>query len=125
MTYGGGATPRATLAHLIVNNFMRLCHIVSLQMTICVVYLGMLNETMKEKANNLKLGAIYKNAQTNEPMRLIQILPCEGAWMEAADGSGFHGPNVKFEDVLYASLDEVQDFLEDVRVFTNNTLVKE
>ena len=79
---------------------------------------------MKEKANNLKLGAIYKNAQTNEPMRLIQILPCEGAWMEAADGSGF-AHTLKFEDVLYATLDEVQDFLEDSEVFNNNTLVKE
>ena len=78
---------------------------------------------MKEQANNLKLGAIYKNAQTNEPMRLIQILPCEGAWMEAADEAVAH--TLKFEDVLYASLDEVQDFLEDVRVFTNNTLIKE
>jgi hypothetical protein len=79
---------------------------------------------MKEKANNLKLGAIYKNAQTNEPMRLIEILPCEGAWMEAADGSGF-AHVLKFEDVLYATLDEVQDFLEDLEVFTNNTLIKE
>ena len=78
---------------------------------------------MKEKANNLKLGAIYKNAQTNEPMRLIEILPCEGAWMEAADEAVAY--TLKFEDVLYASLDEVQDFLEDVRVFTNNTLIKE
>ena len=78
---------------------------------------------MKEKANNLKLGAIYKNAQNDEPMRLIQILPCEGAWMEAADEAVTH--TLKFEVVLYASLDEVQDFLEDARAFTNNTLIKE
>jgi len=40
---GRRAPSRATLAHSIVNNFMRLCHIVSLQMPICVVYYSMLN----------------------------------------------------------------------------------
>ena len=70
-------------------------------------------EFMKEKADNLKLGAIYKLARTDKLMRLIQILPCEGVWMEGADGSDF-AHTFKFEDVLYASNDEVQDYLDHV-----------
>ena len=81
---------------------------------------------MKEqtnKANNLRLGAIYINANTGEPCRLVNIVPCEGAWLETFDGQGY-GETIKFADVLYAKLDEVQDFLEDLEVFKNNTLVK-
>ena len=75
------------------------------------------------KANNLKLGAIYAHRHTLEPMRLINIIPCQGVWMENAEGDSY-GETIKFEDVLYATLDEVQDFLEDLRVFSNNSLVK-
>jgi hypothetical protein len=71
----------------------------------------------KEKANNLRLGAIYINANTGEPMRLISIVPCQGVWMETFDGQGY-GDLIQFEDVLYASPDEVQDFLEDLEVYT-------
>ena len=76
------------------------------------------------KANNLKLGAIYAHRHTLEPMRLVNIVPCQGVWMENAEGEGY-GETIKFEDVLYATLDEVQDFLEDLEVFNNNTLIKE
>ena len=72
---------------------------------------------MKEKANNLKLGAIYINGVTGTPSRLITILPCEGAWLENFDGQGY-GDTVKFEDVHYADEDEVQDFLDDYRAYT-------
>ena len=75
------------------------------------------------RANNLKLGAIYARRHTLEPMRLLAILPSQGVWMENATGEGY-GETIKFEDVLYATQDEVQDFLEDLEVFTNNTLVK-
>ena len=73
---------------------------------------------MKEnnKANNLRLGAIYTNANTGTPCRLVNIVPCEGAWLETAEGYGY-GNTVKFEDVHYANSDEVQDFLEDHRVY--------
>ena len=76
---------------------------------------------MKEqtnKANNLQCGRIYINANTGQPMRLISIVPCQGVWMETYDGQGY-GELIKFEDVHYASLDEVQDYLEDLRVFTS------
>ena len=76
------------------------------------------------KANILKLGAIYAHRHTLEPMRLVNIVPCQGVWMENAEGEGY-GETIKFEDVLYATLDEVQDFLEDLEVFNNNTLIKE
>ena len=84
-----------------------------------VCYTRRMNMIMKEqtnKANNLLLGAIYINANTGEPMRLINIVPCEGAWLESYDGQGY-GDTVKFEDVHYADSDEVQDFLEDLEVF--------
>ena len=74
---------------------------------------------MKEnnKANNLRLGAIYINTLSGQPCRLVYIVPCQGAWLESYDGSGY-GVTVKFEDVTYASPDEVQDYLEDLRVYT-------
>jgi len=76
---------------------------------------------MKEnnKANNLQEGRIYINATTGEPMRLISIIPCQGVWMETYDGQGY-GDLIEFEDVHYASDDEVQDYLEDYRVYTAN-----
>ena len=75
-------------------------------------------------ARNLKLGAIYVHKHTFEPMRLLTILPCEGVWMESYDGRGY-GETIKFGDVLYATKDEVQDFLEDLRDYTDSTRVKD
>lgn len=65
------------------------------------------------KATNLKLGAIYKHGKTDESMRLITILPCEGVWMETYDARGY-GHTIPFEDCHLADDDEVQDFLEDL-----------
>ena len=77
-----------------------------------------MKEQMKtQKANNLQCGRIYINATTNEPCRLVNIVACEGAWLETYDGQGY-GVTVSFEDVHYASQDEVQDYLEDLRAFT-------
>lgn len=75
----------------------------------------------KQQAHNLQCGRIYINAKSNEPMRLISVLPSEGVWMETYDGQGY-GHTIKFKDVLYASLDEVQDFLEDLRVYKGDQL---
>ena len=75
---------------------------------------------MKEqtnKANNLRLGAIYINANTGAPCRLVNIVACQGVWLESYDGQGY-GDLVKFEDVHYADTDEVQDYLDDLRVYT-------
>ena len=75
---------------------------------------------MKEntnKANNLRLGAVYINTLSGQPCRLVNIIPCQGVWLESYDGSGY-GVTVKFESVAYADADEVQDFLEDSRVYT-------
>jgi hypothetical protein len=74
---------------------------------------------MKEnnKANNLIIGAIYINANTGTPCRLVNIVSCQGVWLEAFDGSGY-GELVSFEDCHYASQDEVEDYLEDLRVYT-------
>ena len=78
---------------------------------------NMKNEMKNEKASNLILGAIYINATTGQPCRLVNIVSCQGVWLEAYDGEGY-GDLVKFEDVGYADIDEVQDFLEDLRVYT-------
>ena len=72
------------------------------------------------KANNLILGAIYINALSGQPCRLVNIVSCEGAWLESFDGSGY-GVTVPFDSVHYASLDEVQDYLQDLAVFTGST----
>tara|TARA_Y100001934_G_C12121919_1_gene663583 strand:+ start:240 stop:584 length:345 start_codon:yes stop_codon:yes gene_type:complete len=74
----------------------------------------MKNETMK--ANNLILGAIYINALSGQPCRLVNIVSCEGAWLESFDGSGY-GVTVPFDAVHYASQDEVDDYLEDLHVY--------
>jgi hypothetical protein len=76
-----------------------------------------MKEQMKNnKASNLILGAIYINATTGTPCRLVHIVPCQGAWLESYDGQGY-GDTVKFEDVHYADTDDVQDFLADYRVY--------
>jgi len=73
-----------------------------------------------EKAKNLKLGAIYINATTGLPNRLTHIVPCEGVWLEDYDGTGY-GETTSFDNVLYADLDEVQDFLEDSETYNRVT----
>jgi hypothetical protein len=69
------------------------------------------------KANNLQVGRIYINAITSQPCRLVNIVACEGVWLETYDDQGY-GDLVSFEDVHYASQDEVEDYLEDLRAFT-------
>lgn len=86
-----------------------------------------MNMIMKEqtnKANNLLLGAIYIDANTGQPARLVNIVPCQGVWLEAYDGQGY-GELVKFEDCHYADIDEVQDFLDDLETYTNSTSAKD
>ena len=69
-----------------------------------------------EKANNLILGAIYINNNTGQPCRLVHIVSCQGVYHETYDGQGY-GDLVKFDDVSYADIDEVNDYLEDLRVY--------
>ena len=86
-----------------------------------------MNMIMKEqtnKANNLLLGAIYIDANTGQPARLVNIVPCQGVWLEAYDGQGY-GELVKFEDCHYADIDEVQDFLDDLQTYTDSTSAKD
>ena len=65
-------------------------------------------------AKNLKIGAIYMHDHSYEPMRLLNIIPCKGVWMETATGEGY-GETIPFDEVLYATNEEVEDFLEDFR----------
>ena len=77
----------------------------------------MIMKEQTNKANDLQCGRIYINATTGQPCRLVNIVACEGAWLETYDGQGY-GVTVSFEDVHYASDDEVQDYLEDLRAYT-------
>ena len=83
------------------------------------IRMKMIMKEQTNKANNLRLGAVYINANTGQPCRLVNIVACQGVWLEAYDGEGY-GDLVNFEDVRYASLDEVQDYLEDLHVYTGN-----
>jgi hypothetical protein len=77
----------------------------------------MIMKEQTNKANNLQCGRIYINALSGQPCRLVNIVACQGAWLESYDGSGY-GVTVPFDAVLYASDDDVQDYLEDLRAYT-------
>ena len=67
-----------------------------------------------KQAHNLKLGAIYVLKGTYKKVRLLNILPCQGVWVEDAQGEGY-GETVPFKHLLYANNIEVQNFLAYVR----------
>ena len=93
---------------------------VGLQMSHPLCYTVRMKMIMKEqthKATNLQCGRIYINAVSGQPCRVVNIVACQGAWLESYDGSGY-GVTVPFDAVLYASDDEVQDYLEDLRAYT-------
>ena len=79
----------------------------------------MIMKEQTKKANSLLLGAIYINANTGQPCRLVNIVSCQGVWLEAYDGQGY-GELVSFDDCHYADMDEVQDFLDDLAVYQAN-----
>ena len=83
------------------------------------IRMKMIMNEQTNKANNLMLGAIYINANTGQPCRLVNIVSCQGVWLESYDGQGY-GDLVSFEDVHYASKDEVVDFLNDLNVYQAN-----
>jgi hypothetical protein len=74
----------------------------------------MLND---KRVKDVKLGAIYKHEDyawpqhVGELMRLVSILPCEGVWMETVGGGGY-GDTIKFDFLRYASLEEVEEYVE-------------
>ena len=76
-----------------------------------------MKEQTNNKASNLILGAIYINANTGQPCRLVNIVSCQGVWLESYDGQGY-GDLVQFNDCHYADADEVQDYLDDYRAYT-------
>jgi len=69
-----------------------------------------------KQALNLKLGAIYVLKGTYEKVRLLTVLPCEGVWVENAQGEGY-GKTVPFEHLLYANDEEVKNFLDDYSAY--------
>ena len=80
------------------------------------------------KAKDIKLGCIYVYAGTMEEVRAVARFSCQGVWLERPDGtliSNGQTDIIPFDDVLYATKDEVEDYLEDHKVFNDNTLVKD
>jgi len=77
--------------------------------------MGMITMPQMKQARNLKIGAIYVLAGTYEKVRLITILPCEGVWVENAQGEGY-GKTIPFKQLLYANKVEVENYLENSRV---------
>ena len=73
--------------------------------------MGMITMPQMKQARNLKIGAIYVLKGTYEKVRLLNILPCQGVWVENAQGEGY-GKTIPFEQVLYANDTEVRSFLE-------------
>jgi hypothetical protein len=67
----------------------------------------------RERARNLKLGAVYFH--DSEPKRLDHIIACQGVWLIDPLGDGY-GDLVPFDEVGYADSDEVQDFVDDCEV---------
>ena len=63
-------------------------------------------------ARDIKLGAKNLNANDMSEIRVLAKFPCHGVWFEYADGSGY-GEMLPYGEVLYAKLDEVEDYLED------------
>ena len=84
----------------------------------------MMNIDKSWQAHNLQVGRIYVYAGTMEAVRLVNVIPCEGVWLETFDGQSVDngaGITIPFEDLLYASKDEVEDYLEDLRTYRNDT----
>ena len=73
--------------------------------------MGMITIPQNKQARNLKLGAIYVLKGTCKKVRLTNILPCQGVWVENAQGEGY-GETVPFDQVLYANKVEVENYLE-------------
>ena len=76
--------------------------------------MGMITMTQTKQAHELKLGAIYVLKGTYKKVRLTNILPCEGAWVENAQGEGY-GETVPFKHLLYANGVEVKNFLKEAK----------
>jgi hypothetical protein len=70
------------------------------------------------QANNLQAGRLYVYAGTMETTRLVSIWPCECVFLETYDGREIRAA---FADVLYATKDEVEDYLEDLRAYRDST----
>jgi hypothetical protein len=75
-----------------------------------VKIMGMITMNLQQ-ARNLKIGAIYVLKGTYEKVRLLNIWPCEGVWVENAQGEGY-GKTIPFSQLLYANDTEVKNFLE-------------
>lgn len=74
---------------------------------------------LTEQARNLKLGAIYVLKGSYKKVRLLNIVPCEGVWVEDANGEGY-GETIPFNQLLYANKREVENYIESYKLNIRN-----
>tara|TARA_R100001082_G_C4285536_1_gene125841 strand:+ start:190 stop:432 length:243 start_codon:yes stop_codon:yes gene_type:complete len=77
---------------------------------------------MKNETANIDRGQIWFNLQTDEPIRITNIIPCTGVWGINAHDEG-DCETISFNHIRKASGDEVLDFREDNRNFRNVTSI--
>ena len=64
--------------------------------------------------NNINEGQIWWNINDNIPVRITNVIPCTGVWVETAEGvNDFE--TISFNSIRKASGDEIEAFLTRVR----------
>ena len=65
-------------------------------------------------SSNINEGQIWWNINDNIPVRITNVIPCTGVWVETAEGVG-DCETISFDSIRKASGDEVEAFLTRVR----------
>ena len=65
-------------------------------------------------SSNINEGQIWWNINDNIPVRITNVIPCTGAWVETAEGVG-DCETISFDSIRKASGDEVEAYLTRVR----------
>ena len=64
--------------------------------------------------NNINEGQIWWNINENIAVRITNVIPCTGVWVETAEGVS-DCETISFNSIRKASDDEVESFLTCVR----------
>ena len=65
-------------------------------------------------SSNINEGQIWWNINDNIPVRITNVIPCTGVWVETAEGVG-DCETISFDSIRKASGDEVEAYLTRVR----------
>jgi hypothetical protein len=64
--------------------------------------------------NNINEGQIWWNINENIAVRITNVIPCTGVWVETAEGVD-NCETISFDSIRKASGDEIEAFLTRVR----------